>query len=595
MAKQRKENKKYKCAICGQEFAVSTHISRMHKMSPQEYYIKYIDSRTTCSNPKCDKPVRFKSLSEGFSQYCSNKCAANTIDQEKRMKKLKENNLKKYGTEHYFQTEQFKKDYKETCLEKYGVDNVKKVKEINEKSKRTNIEKYGAENPMQNVKVRKKAIKTNIEKYGGNSPSCSPIIIRKKEKTCIKNRGCAYPSQSTEVKEKMKKTCFEKYGVENPIQNEDIVDKMKQTCFEKYGTTNARLSHYKNYDKLNKEFWLENFIENNLLLIDDICKFYNMSITSLYNYKEKWNITNSNKCNKSRIQQEIFDFIEAEEKLFNDRKILDGFELDIVVPSHKFAIEFDGLMFHSYGKSKYSMFNNFGEENQTYHLRKTEDVEERGFQLFHIFENEWQDDTKREIWKSMINNKLNKNIKTIFARKCKIYDISDNNKLVDKFLEENHLQGKCAASIKYGLFFENKLVSLMTFGKNRFSNKSEWELIRFCTKINHRVVGGASKLLKHFERIQSPKSIISYANRRWSMGGLYESLGFKLNNVASPNYFYFHEENIMKLYSRVNFQKHKLKNKLELFDKDLTETLNMYINGYRKIYDSGNLVYLKTF
>ena len=43
------------------------------------------------------------------------------------------------------------------------------------------------------------------------------------------------------------------------------------------------------------------------------------------------------------------------------------------------------------------------------------------------------------------------------------------------------------------------------------------------------------------------------------------------------------------------FQKHKLKDKLENFDSDLTEVENMINNGYNRIYDCGNLkfVYIK--
>ena len=41
-----------------------------------------------------------------------------------------------------------------------------------------------------------------------------------------------------------------------------------------------------------------------------------------------------------------------------------------------------------------------------------------------------------------------------------------------------------------------------------------------------------------------------------------------------------------------DFEKYKLKDKLEKYDSTLTATENMYENDYRKIYDSGNLVYL---
>ena len=133
----------------------------------------------------------------------------------------------------------------------------------------------------------------------------------------------------------------------------------------------------------------------------------------------------------------------------------------------------------------------------------------------------------------------------------------------------------------------------MTFGKSRFSKNAEWELLRFCNKLGYHIPGGAGKLLKQFERAYSPKSLISYADRRWSRGKLYEALGFKLDHLSPPNYWYW--KNIENLQSRIKFQKHKLKNLLEKFDESKSEVENMKDNGYHRIYDCGNLVFEKTY
>lgn len=62
----------------------------------------------------------------------------------------------------------------------------------------------------------------------------------------------------------------------------------------------------------------------------------------------------------------------------------------------------------------------------------------------------------------------------------------------------------------------------MTFGKLRknVNNKYKehcFEMIRFVNKCNHNIIGGASKLLKHFIKTISPKEIISYSDNRWGM------------------------------------------------------------------------------
>ena len=273
----------------------------------------------------------------------------------------------------------------------------------------------------------------------------------------------------------------------------------------------------------------------------------------------------------------------------NDRNIIKPLELDIIFPEYNTAIEYDGILWHSYGTG---YPNNFSALNKKYHLNKTNLVEEKGYQLFHIFENEWLNPIKKKIWQSIIQCKLNMIPKdnVIFARKCHIRKISSNDAKI--FLEYNHMQGSRHAKVNLGLFYQDKLISLMTFGASAFNKKYEYELIRFCSKINHRVIGGASKLLKYFERNYNPKSIVTYANRRWSQGGLYRALDFTFLHNSEPNYFYVKHNTI---YSRNLFQKHMLKDKLELFDENLTELQNMINNGYRIIYDCGNKVYSKEY
>lgn len=257
---------------------------------------------------------------------------------------------------------------------------------------------------------------------------------------------------------------------------------------------------------------------------------------------------------------------------FNDRSILEGKELDIVYKN--LAIEYNGLFWHSEARvGKY------------YHLEKTEKAFQKGYKLIHIFENEWL--YKRSIVESRINNLLNRSTK-LYARKCNI--LTDIPK---DFLELNHIQGNAAASVRLGLEYNNEVVAVMTFSKSRFSKKYEWELVRFCNKLNIIVVGGASKLLKYFERTYNPKSIVTYADRRWSGGELYETLGFEFSHASEPNYWYFKKNPILE--SRIKYQKHKLKDILEDFDSTLTEVENMYNNGYNRIFDCGNLVFTKFF
>lgn len=310
-------------------------------------------------------------------------------------------------------------------------------------------------------------------------------------------------------------------------------------------------------------------------------KFHNK--LSFGNFQKYGTFSSCNKCHpyscSSHAEKEIIEYIKTiydGEVLTNKRTIIQNYELDIYVPEKKIAIEYDGIWWHS-------------EENGTpklYHLSKTEKCESIGIQLIHIFESEWTN--RKDIVKSRLKSLFGVHDKVIFARKCTVKEISSD--LSKTFQNENHIQGFTNSKVNVGLYFNDELISLMTFGKSRFNKKYEWELLRFCNKLGYHIPGAASKLLKYFEKTYRPKSLISYADRRWSIGKLYYALDFKLDHVSSPNYWYVYGLNIE---SRLKYQKHKLNKLLKIYDPNLSEHENMKNNGYRRIYDCGNLVFVK--
>lgn len=264
------------------------------------------------------------------------------------------------------------------------------------------------------------------------------------------------------------------------------------------------------------------------------------------------------------------------------RKIIPPYELDIYLPERKLAFEFDGIFWHSESN---------GGKDPKYHLMKTEMCERNGIQLIHVFESEFE--RKHEIVKSRIKNLLGVYDNVVYARKCVVRNVDFID--ADPFLNENHLQGSVKSSVNLGLFHGDEMVSLMTFRKPRMTGKHEWELLRFCSKLGYHVVGGAGKLLKHFEIEHKPKSLISYADRRWSVGRLYSALGFEFSHSSNPNYWYFKPNNPFSLKNRMQFQKFRLSGVLEKFDENLTEVQNMRNDGYDRIFDCGNLVFVKTY
>jgi len=258
----------------------------------------------------------------------------------------------------------------------------------------------------------------------------------------------------------------------------------------------------------------------------------------------------------------------------NDRSLIKPYEIDLYLPNYKFGIEFHGLFWHSYSRKESS-------QEKMKHWFKASKSIDIGINLIQILENEWAN--KCKIVKSIIKHKIGIS-KKIYARKCIVKELS--NKDYYKFLNNNHLQGKIGSRYKFGLIYENEIVAVMGFSKHY---KYDFELIRYACKINTTIIGGASKLLHYFQT-NNKGSILSYCDRRYSIGSLYKQLGFKLAYITRPNYFYVKSKNI---YSRQQFQKHKLNTKLKEFNPDITESENMFNNGYRRLWDAGHFVFIK--
>jgi ribosomal protein L37E len=281
----------------------------------------------------------------------------------------------------------------------------------------------------------------------------------------------------------------------------------------------------------------------------------------------------------SRPEIEMAEYIASiANTVTSDRAAISPFEIDCLAIDARVGFEFCGLYFHS------DAFR-----PPRYHLDKLNRAISASLGLVQIFEDEWY--TKQPIVKSIISNRLGTSKAKVFARKTKISELDKSSSA--EFLNANHIQGWADAPISIGLLFEERLIMVATFSPQRRAvgglDKGWFELVRLCTELNTQVLGGLSKLLKYFIRKYSPAGVKTFCDRRLFDGSGYEAVGFKLKGFSRPAYHYVKNK---RRYSRYAFQKHKLSDKLENFDPELSESKNMTANGYRRIYDCGHAIYV---
>ena len=553
----------------------------------------------------CVKPAIFQTFVSGYKPYCNSvKCyervAREHIEEkygkdyfqsEDFKEKIKKATRSKYGVDWYVQTSDFQEKVKKNNLEKYGVEWHTQVESVKAKARQTMLENYGVLYPSQSKEIKKKIQQTNLERYGVANVIHSEEIRNRVRESNLKKYGVPVAAQSEEVKRKIRESNLKKHGVEWYVQSEEFKRKVKEKHREKYGVDWTTQQHIKNTDKLTKEYIEQHFVDDRKRLnFERMCDFYNLSYVTALKYVKEFEI--DYRVFQSNAEIELFQTFCDLQPRANVRDVIPPYELDVYFPNQKLAIEYNGLMYHSFGISNSPIFHK-PDIDPKIHLRKTELCEEQGVQLLHIFENEWVDKAKRNIWLSVIRSKLGIIDRKIYARKCKVREI--DGETARKFLDNNHLQGGTVkGKVNLGLYNGGELIAVMTFAKSRYDKEIEWELLRYASKINIIVAGGFSKLLRHFELCFKPKSLVSYANRRWSNGKVYEVNDFEYISDTQPNYYYF-KPNENTLLSRQRFQKHKLKDILERFDSNKSELENMFENGYRVIYDCGNKKYFKKY
>lgn len=599
----------YKCKICGKMF-------------------DRIGNGVYCSGPHyrpcpvCGKPVEYQRPSDPYS-CCSKECSDKLADQSKRHKKVKickECGLEfipRQATQVYCNRPHTSvcvvcgKEFEYTCRPTEKPKTCSKVCQEQLRSLTTQ-QRYGVKNVSELDSVRKKISErnssdevksrrasTSMLHWGVDNPAKNPDVARKMSETM----------SSEQYLTNRAKTCLERYGFTSPMMNDAVKERQRATNLARYGTTGhphtreelarmmidgSKVDEYIKFRDDPREYISTNFQESPT--IAELKSKLGTTDTPIYNILIKANCRELLKSSFSSMEDSVVEFIRTAvpdcQIIRGDRTVISPDEIDIYLPEYRFGIECNPVATHNS-----SYLDPWGSDPKPvdYHKSKSDRCNAAGVFLFHIFGYEWE--AKDEIIKSMILNRLGKTSTKIGARNCYISELSYSE--CKQFLDANHRQGNCSASVRLGLRTDDtdELVSVMTFGKLRHTmgKKSdvndEWELSRFCNKLNTTVVGGASKLFKAFLSTHIVKDIISFSDVAHTDGNLYAQLGFVIDSMVPPSYTWVDKYD-RTFYNRVSCQKHNLRklfNDMSIDIDNLTETQIMESRGFAKVYDSGKV------
>lgn len=290
----------------------------------------------------------------------------------------------------------------------------------------------------------------------------------------------------------------------------------------------------------------------------------------------------------SQGEKEVLNFVKSilpidSIVLENERTLIKTKKLDIYIPEKKIAIEYNGLYWHSE-----EMLRERTDNPKNYHYDKWKAYNDAGIQLITVWEDEWRD--KPEIVKSMLSHKLgiSQNGK-VYGRNVIVLDIDGDT--AKEFCDKHHIQGFAGGAKYFALVNKHDLSEVFAVSVWR-KLKNELYLDRYCTSVN--VVGGMGKLLKAGEtwgKAMGCSQIVTFADHQVSNGGLYHSLGFRVDKILKPDYRYIHD----------GLRKHKFGFRLKRFRNDpalkyvegYTEKQLAELNDLPRLWDFGKTRFVK--
>ena len=353
-----------------------------------------------------------------------------------------------------------------------------------------------------------------------------------------KGNTCSYECYRKLVGKEYKKTCLSKYGVTSCAKLDSSKKKTIKTCMERYGVA---------YGLFTKQA-----LEANKL------------------------------GNKSKINENFAILLEKLNIKYNQEFAIQNYLYDFYLPESNVLIELNPSFTHTTIDT-----TAFKGKDKNYHLDKTNVAVNAGYRCINVWD--WDD-----VFKIIISCKPKQKL---YARKLILREVTKQQ--ANEFLDEYHIQNSCYGNhINLGLYDNEQLVQIMTFGKPRYNKNYQYELLRLCSHSDYIIVGGAEKLFKHFTNNYNPESIISYCDVSKFSGDVYSKLGFDLLRQSAPQ----------KIWNKKNSKEYITDNLLRQrgFDQLVGSRLNppqlygkgtdneklMIRYGWLPIYDCGQKVFV---
>lgn len=290
---------------------------------------------------------------------------------------------------------------------------------------------------------------------------------------------------------------------------------------------------------------------------------------------------------QSDIRRFISGLLPQEEVLEDHVGLLDGkHEVDIFVPSRRFAVEVNGLTFHNV-EALTKDGRRSEEDARNLHWWKTQQLTAQGIRLLHVFGDEWRNEPKRRIVQSLIRERLGCTEKKLDARKCTVRLASTKER--SDFFSITHIDGDTRSTVCWCLEYEGEIVAALSLRHPHGSKyKGMYEIARMSSALDCRVRGGCGKLMaaaSSWAKQKGARGLVTNADLRYGDGHAYEAVGFRHVSVTVPRFWWVQRGSFSERFNRLHV---KADSSRGLSEREVAEE-----GGYIRIYGCPNRVLVK--
>lgn len=232
----------------------------------------------------------------------------------------------------------------------------------------------------------------------------------------------------------------------------------------------------------------------------------------------------------SEWQREVHAFVAtlAPDAVLDDRTTLGGPELDVWVPSRRFAVECNGLYWHSDAAERF---------DPSHAEDKRLAAAAAGVRLLTIFEDEWRE--RRHVVESMITHRLGTSARIgareLTLQRCIPRDVAGS---LDDWHLEGHVNSSYAMRLATGA---GEPVGACALRWARGSGRQALEVARIAFRPGTHVVGGVGRFIaeaRRWARELGAAQLTSYSDNRLGAGAGYAAAGMQHAGVTAQRFWW---------------------------------------------------------